>query len=374
MFNIFNPWKGFPSANAIYLDNDFQRMRANGQLAFGTAQEAYDAASATGVATVIMVGKISSTESLDVTLTANYNSLVSWVGINPKISQIRNIIGNNAAGNGYSITIDITNVLFNSISSNYTGGGLFNGGNITITSFGKSNINTISSTSFGNGNGGNITVTGSIVSSTLITTRAINGGVGGNIDLGEESEVQDITTESISTGGNIIIRKRCKILGNISLSSFTGVAGNLTCEEDVTILGIVTANGIFGTATFTIGHGSRLNKIVCLPGIKLLTNDVVFEILAPADGLSIAAITGDSVLRDTLIVASIGSCIQDIDTDGAQFHNCIFIAKDGSFCVEASVPRAITANNTLSKTDFDANLTVTGNNNLVNSTLKSPLP
>lgn len=137
-----------PKTMQVYLVDNATDQASMGGVAnnvYITAQAAYDAAvtlSAGTTPVVIMVGKTQAANVGDITLTADWDPFISVEGLDPYESQINNIVGENAAGNAFSLNgIVLNNIGINVVNLQATGPA-GNAGNFLIAGSGL-NITTI---------------------------------------------------------------------------------------------------------------------------------------------------------------------------------------------------------------------------------------
>lgn len=355
----FNPWKGFPSFNSVYLDPDFQRMRGNGQLAFGTFQEAYDAAAVlavnTGKISVIMVGMTEAAVVGDVVLVANWNSDVMINGLGFTRSFIGLIDGRNAAGNGFDVpALYIGNVSSDGVNLSSTGGG-GNGGGIGILTLGPVTLTLINTNGNGNGSAGNITLQGIGGLVTTISSTASVTGVGGNVVVETAfGNVGTIITSGGSGGsGTVSIGPNLKI-DDIDTSNVNGGGGGNVVVGIATQVGTINVDGT-NSGNVDLRTGVEVDQVTmgAAPGQLTAVRCTISEMI---DAISGAA------SFDNVRLSSSGNdnCIDNVTGDGARFMMCIFRPSGTGLAIDASAPRIVLSQKTISRGEVGVNITTDG--------------
>lgn len=347
---------GYPSYNAVYLDQDFGNMTQSGQAAFGTFQNAYDYANAlqisTGQPVVIMVGNGGTLAAFgDLVLTADYNSQVALVGLSPELSSLNDIRGDSAT-NGFNVSIVLNNVRLNSILTKTTSvaAGVNNGGNVNVTIHGEVQINLIDSSALTSNNGGDVNLHyETILMDTGIDARGLVNGGFVQLDLSNDSYIVSIQTGSLGSGtaGDLYSIGQFFIYA-LNLSSVSGNGGNLRATN--TLMGPVT----MGT--------SNPKPINCVRGLFFDTIDMV----AGTSQFTKVDFMGPWYAPNN------NDCIQNLFSDGAQFVQCGFYPTGTGRAINASAPHTIISQQVVSRADVGANVTINGDF-IVNTALTVPI-
>lgn len=298
---------GYGTSRCVYLvqdASDATALGSTGNNVYTTFQTAYAAADSLQQSlggtnkVLIMVGNTTAASVGDLTLTTNWNGLVSIVGISPQISELGNIIATNASGNGYNVGTIIgstnqlrcQNVKIGSITTSPTGatgsagsivivasncsfGALVtstpnttntNGGRVQFSSLGNFSAGVANSyvasinTSVPDGSAGSsgpITLVGSMVVPTVVsmpnttTTSgagqlAITGGIGGTI------QISSLTWFNCGVNGNGMV------IQNASISLVNAVAPSAVTVLDSS----VSALTVNGTGTLAVTN-SRIGSL-----------------------------------------------------------------------------------------------------------------
>lgn len=293
-----NAFAGFSSAafkpnisTVIHLvgtETDAIRMGGTLNNVYFTAQAAYDAAVALGVACTIYVYETTAAQVGDINLTSNWNSNVRIMGQSPVISEIGNIIGDNGSGTGRTISIAlISGVTVGNITANATSVTLNNtAGSITlgINNCTIGNVEAKGATGGTGGGGGNITITGntrtalkriSYINSIVTQANSATAGTGTvSIDApGLRLGTLTVGGGTASSGGGIT-NVVCDYIGSVSITRQVPVNTSFNAREIGTfsynITGATTSNEtatinscrITGAVTTNIPAGSRLRLIL----------------------------------------------------------------------------------------------------------------
>lgn len=260
---LFNPWLGFPARNAVYLDRDFNRMRGNGQQAFGTFQTAYTYAAAlaasTGELVLIFVGQGTAAQFGNLTLAADYNSSVILVGVSKDLSKLGNITATNAGGDGYNVNLTIANITLGSINTASSAGAATSGA-VTITGNGIASclVGAISANA-----AGAATTSGAVVltdlSHTTIRTDAL-GMQSGNITLTRTSGTTLNARGDPTSFGPATVSLTDAVVTTVALAgeqnsvgaSFTALRSRGTTINASAILGVSSAVSLTDSEFTTI--------------------------------------------------------------------------------------------------------------------------
>lgn len=365
---LFNPWLGFPARNSIYLDQNFVRLRGNGQAAYGTTQSAYDAATAlrasSGAAVMIMVGQGAFG---NLTLTADYDSDVVWFGIHKDVSSIGIIDAR--ANPSYTIDLQFSNLTIGNILGGATGADTSN--NITLNGNGLQNctVGNISNNPSGASNTGSISVsdltcgtvqcvvsTGNANTGSITVNRCITGAITTSPDnefagavTVEDSETGAINFTMIGGSGAIVdsfIQR--SVCGNIVFTgSFTG---NLELRDSS-----------FG----------RINNASFIGGI-LKANNCIIE---SASSASVSLLENGCILNGCTLVATGGNndCVEDLNgSTTVIISNSVLIPAGTGVPVDAGSASTVILRNVTSNKDVGANVTVDGDFFII-PTMISPL-
>lgn len=263
--------RGFPSAQAVWLDLDAALQTPCGQPAFTTAQAAYNAADAlailSGLPVVIMVGRGGATEFGGI-LTgggADWNPNVSISGLGHNISALDFITTLDfAGGDGGDVVLTINDCdIFQGIGTQTMDvTGAFNAGNVTIDGNG-STIGTIyAAAPAGGGNGGSVTIVdGSTnIFGNILTTVSRAGKTGGAILIGRTVRFGFAATTGIGAGdaGAVTLGVGAVSLNGIDAYADSGNGATVTLEADSIVNGAVTtlsSNGNGGNVLLGKGAG-----------------------------------------------------------------------------------------------------------------------
>lgn len=371
---------------AVYLVEDaadVTHLTGAGNNVYNTAQAAYNAANAIQVAlggtnrVIVYVGNTNSANVGDITLTANWNFYVEFVGISPLVSQIGNIIATNAGGNGYRVG-------FSTVFNQYAKFSNLKIGNITTSATGASGSSATVGLNLNNCEVGNI--------DTSITDVSNTTGTGGNVGIGSNTLAQFFSISSITTtakgttaaagsvtsstagsfrigaittandcgGGAITLtpygsgfvssitsRNSVSAAGNLNLSNIS-VSGTITLINDT--LAIIQKSTITGAFTYTsLNPGDAelrayLSKFTTITGssdysVKILANQCAFE--------SITYLGYDSHIADSVFDNLNGAAANNINEFGVGcfIRNTSFRSIAPNYCIYSSVSNGINIDN-----------------------------
>lgn len=223
---------------------------------YTTFQAAYTAANALQVSlggtnvVVIKVGNTTAATVGNLTLTAAYNTRVHITGISRFQSILGNIIGDNAAGNGFAfgssaaLRVNLTNITLGTISTRATGTTGSSGQvNLQLVDSFVSNVTT-NPTNAGNltGVGGNFNVTGTGYTVGNVTTSAtpgVNVAAGSvvAVSLGNPGQLGSVQTANGNTGGGVTISNLSSV-GGITVSQSATATANVILTNITTVSGL----------------------------------------------------------------------------------------------------------------------------------------
>lgn len=273
--------RGFPSAQAVWLDTDAALQTPNGQPAFTTAQAAYNAADAlatlSGLPVVIMVGK-GAFGNIN-TAGADWNSNVSISGLGRGISSIDtistlNLVVPNSASGNLDIVLHGISIVTGIATYTMDASGAFDAGNVTISGDDASSPVVYAATPAGGGNGGNVTIAdrSSFYAGAILTNSDTTGKSSGSVTIGEYVHCGYISTASTgdANAGNVLIKQNAEcdfgidafvtnansatvtldagsyVGGSVIASSFSGVGGQVVMANRCRVLGNVEFKSLSG--------------------------------------------------------------------------------------------------------------------------------
>ena len=362
-----------PIVRYVYLVQDSAdkaRMGDRHNNVYTTFQAAYDAANALQVAlggsniVVIQVGNITAAVSGNLTLTANYNRFVQINGISLYNSILGNIVGTNAAGNGFTIGTNagifcvFTNVQIGSISTNATGTTGTSGtislrlSNVQIGAIDTSITNAANTT----GSGGN-----------FISSANTNIATLGNITTSSKATTTNAGTVTISAANmaiGIITTAQNNLLGTIGISSPLGrininsISMNSLSVSNVNLLAVtvssnssITTNGAITFTNCTFSGGAQISTTSITAIVLTVINTIFSNTLTTQDliqtlatGCSLSRIItmgSNSKLANTTFDGSVTPASPVINGigSGCSFYNCAVLS--GSFAIDNPTPVSV---------------------------------
>ena len=339
-----------PIVHQVYLVEDPSDAILMGGITsnvYTTAQAAYNAAdilSAGGtIAVVIMIGKTTAAVVGSITLTTDWNAMISLSGISAFDSAIDQIIGDNNLGTAFGATLNITNLTIQLITCQGTGA-IGDGGFVQISGTGYDIFFIYTGTTGIGGTAGTIQVsnqtffaptTSNRIRTIDVTVTDPVGGNSGNIYLQDDTLYVDQLLYNAANGGSLDLYgctvKQINVDITVSSGSNT-VFKRLKCEQMVLNhatpaffyifdcnLGNVTFGTTVGTSNMymyntsfnenlTVG-GAILEFTSVTSGYRLRAYNCTFGRIANLP--SLAKIFNSSIIRD---VATIGTTCSIINT------------------------------------------------------------
>lgn len=280
ILSVLAPYLGV--ARYVYLvqdSTDVTKLGGTTNNVYSTFQAAYDAANTLQVAlggtnrVAIIIGNVTSASVGDVTLTADWNSYVSLVGISKNDSVLGNIIADNASANGFSIIANFSNVTIGNVNSDATGvsgdGGYIEivGENLVVGNISAS-VTDVTNTI---GNSGSVNVNSqanarSVIYGDINLTSGSAGYISGlTIQSSQDLSFGNITLNGNLIGGSTII---WFFERNINITSLTIAAGASSSGLDMYFSGVkfdtISITGLVAT--------SNINFQNCLSNNTTITS------------------------------------------------------------------------------------------------------
>lgn len=164
-------------ANTVYVDKNWEALRAVGYPAYATAQEAYDAVYPFATIAnpyLIKFGNGVEADFGGITITADWNTYVSLLGNGIDISVISFIDGHNDSGNAYDVNLIASLMTIRMIDTSTSGA--FVAGDVSI-SLNAGTLNVSSSSSLdlsagAGGTGGNLTLRRTVIGEIIMGTNS----------------------------------------------------------------------------------------------------------------------------------------------------------------------------------------------------------
>lgn len=356
---LFNPWLGFPARNAVYLDQDFARMRGNGQRAYGTTQTAYAAADALQVAVggqvVIMVG-VGTFGNL--TLTADYNFNVLWAGINKGSSAIGVIDAR--ADPAWSVNLVFSNLTIGNVLSGSTVSG--STAAISLSGNGSENctVGNVLSNAGGSADGGDITLS-NLTCGTVQSQRAGAGTDSGDITISncitgaitsgaQDGTIGDISIENSETG-DITLSEAGSLSQFTSFSVSKSECGSIVFSGSGTFIGSMNLqSSSFVRILNALFDGST--------GVKINKCEIQSSATSCISQIGDAYIINESIL---VCVGGNNDCIEDLGGSTTSIiSESILIPSGTGVPVNASSPSIVVIRNVTVTDDVSASVTVDG--------------
>jgi hypothetical protein len=279
-----------PIVRYVYLvqdASDATRMGGAASNVYTTFQAAYTAANTLQVTlggtnvVVIKIGNTTAATVGDVTLTANWNRFVFIVGDGIADSVVGSIVGNNAAGNGFSVgtlaqPVNFSNVFLNNITTNATGA-TGNSGTINVQCY-NFRVNTLSTaiTNVANtaGNGGRVDLASlfnsNCVVGTLTTSSQSTTSNAGLVNIsGSNTNIITATTANNNSGGNFNMQPT---FGRSIVQNLTVLASNTSTNT-----GCSVANTAMGAVNLRLSGGATgitFDNIYCNGNVTILNNGI----------------------------------------------------------------------------------------------------
>lgn len=262
--------RGFPSAQAVWLDMDAALQTPSGQPAFTTAQVAYNAADAlatlSGLPVVIMVGKGSGVQFGAIALDGiDWNPLVSITGLGHGVSSIdaiSTLSSTNLAGGDINITLNGCDLDQGIASFTLDPTGAFDSGDITISGNDSFIPTVYTATPAGGGNGGNVIISdGSTnIAGSILTNTTRVGKTSGSVSIGSDCRVGYIGSAATGggNGGDVNLAAGSIVLNAIDAYADVGDGGDVTLSMSAHVNGSITSlssNGNGGDVHFREGAG-----------------------------------------------------------------------------------------------------------------------
>lgn len=379
----FNPAK----VRNVYLVNETSDAAAMGGPAnnvYTTAQAAYDAADALqqglGGANivVILVGNTKAANVGDITLAANWNKYVYIAGIDPKVSEIGNIIATNLATNGFDVgTLDggsgvtyplyLSNVKIGDITTTFMGTmtGAEHSGNVTLALFNVviGNIDTsisdlgltgvqagilsinfdplggigIPKTQAATSHVGNLSATSSsAASSTMyIYNLASCGNIIGSSAVDSDSSF--LTIENINyvigniAGSDLIMSRVGSVSGSIDSFNSTGI----------TFCGSLNTISIAATSTYVaIAHVDSIAS-VSITSLQSTSSPLSFISVGEITSLTVSNTNGGASVTHPVVITN--CAIVTLSFTNSTFGNTTLVTKDCNF-TSSSLAKSIHKN------------------------------
>lgn len=261
--------RGFPSAQAVWLDTDAALQTPSGQPAFTTAQAAYNAADAlatlSGLPVVIAVGKGSGVEFGSIaTGGADWNSDVSIFGLGRNISSINAISTAAVGANSGDMDIKINGCSIDSALAtlNMDATGTFDAGDVFIDGDDAIIPVIYTATPNGGGDGGDVTVADvcGILFGPILTNASAAGSTSGSVDFGDSVQGLYISTSvsgAAGNGGNVTLGHGVRLYGSIDTFCDIGSGGDVVIGQEAFVEGSITTTSSDGQAgDITTGVGS----------------------------------------------------------------------------------------------------------------------
>lgn len=326
-----------PIVRYVYLvqdASDAARMGGAVNNTYTTFQSAYTAANTLQVSlggtnkVIISVGNTTAATVGNVVLTANWNPNVMICGISSFVSNVGNITGQNAVGNGFAVGVNapspvrLFNITIGIISTNATGATGNSGNviiqveNVSITTIDTSITNAANTT----GNGGNVRFLNTVnqgitlVGTILTSAKAPTASAGTVLASISSLTLNAITTANNNLGGGITLN----ILGN-------GFAGNINIAANDTST-VTLLNVIGNSLTVTNNTASAFSTIHTIKNSSFtnvsITNLNTSTVLSTLTNTNISgSYTSNAKVITKVYDGFIGSVINL--GDNSRLENCV---------------------------------------------------
>lgn len=361
---IFEP----ATVRTLYLAPDAADVTAMGGSAnnvYSTFQAVYDAGNALQVAlggsneVIVVCGKCTAAQVGDLTLSANFNARVKFIGYGITNTELGNIIATNDSGNGYNIgtffvatSATFLNLKLGNITTSATGA-TGNSGAISLfglhTQVGAIDTSVTDPTNTA-GTGGSVRIgfgqNGYIMGSTIVTSAQGESADAGLVVIGVKNCVfSSIVTCNNNTGGGVTLSNGVTVSvvtinystdaeaapdlnftdATVSILTITRASDPLTGSVNLTRCNItqIEMNNTGGAGQYELNiTSSKIGKLILDDGIKVLARDTVFYGDSLGLGPTITLLGSNSVFENCAISNYGSTTYSTIDGIGT---NCKFI-------------------------------------------------